>query len=789
MARLKGTVEAIYFQNDTNFYKVLLVSIHDMEGSYEGKDIVVTGTFGHIHPDTTYIFEGELVTHAKYGMQFQSSRYEQVAISSQKGLIHYLSSDRFPGIGSVLAARIVDVFGEETIACIVNRDARLFTITGMTAKKCEQLIERLQTIEGENQTVVTLLQYGLSDKIAYRIYQHYQEETLQILQDNPYCLLESIEGLGFTKIDAVGEQLQFDANAPERLRGALFSALKELCYGTGNTYVEPLQLLQQAVLVLEKSRKVMVSEAQLVAELQVMAKIGSIIVDHDRIALPSLYYAEDGIVSRVKAMLSQEDHLYPKQSLDKAIQKIEKKLGITYDAKQKEALKRAVTAPLSILTGGPGTGKTTVLNGIIALFAQLNAIDPVTLKESNGPILLAAPTGRAAKRMKELTGLPAVTLHRLLGLGLNDEQVSKQFEIGSELEGALLIVDEMSMVDTWLCHWLFQAVPMGMQVVLVGDNYQLPSVSPGQVLHDLLDSNSIPATVLETIYRQDDDSTIVTLAHQVKSGVVPHDFTRNVADRSYFECVANQVPMIIEKVVTKAKQRGFTMKDIQVLAPMYKGNAGIDRLNTVIQNILNPNTQKEKRELEHFERLFRTGDKVLQLVNVPEKNVFNGDIGEISAILYADETEDNVDCVVVDFDGNEIVYPRSDCHQLTLAYCCSIHKAQGSEFPLVIMPLVEQYGRMLRRDLVYTAMTRSKRILILCGQESAFVKAIKDEGRQRQTLLKQKLIGTVKPDALPIDSFVLSSGLKEEATLYGEIDLDQIDPMINMAGVSPYDFM
>lgn len=797
---VKGHIETVYFQNDSNFYKVLLVDVMETNTTYTPPSIVVTGTFGQVHTETDYIFYGQLVEHAKYGEQFQVTRYEQVSLASKNGLVQYLSGEQFSGIGKVLASRLVEEFGDETIEKIVQNSPRLKTISGLTTQKREMLVETLTKLQGENQTIIRLIKYGFNDTLAYRIYQRYAEQTIATIEANPYVLVESIDGIGFQKADQLGEQLGFSASSRERLCGAIFYTVRELSYTNGNTYYLPDVLLQTTLTILEKSRHELIDVDVLASELIDLSRRGVLIEDSGRFALPSLYYAEVGIASAIETILKQENKSYPKVDLVDEIETIEQEQAITYSDEQKEAIKRALTSPISILTGGPGTGKTTVLNGVVTAFARLNDVSLNASDytyDSQFPILLGAPTGRAAKRMKELTGLPAMTLHRLLGIGLTGQELSVDSFQPTELEGLLLIIDEMSMVDTWLMNWVLKAVPYGMQVLLVGDKYQLPSVGPGQVLHDLLLSGKVPATELTKVYRQDEQSTVVTLAHDIKDGKVDDTLTKQYKDRSFFTSSAKNIATIVQKVVEKAKMRGYSMRDIQVLAPMYKGDAGINQLNRVIQSVLNPNTDGARKQVEHFEKIFRVGDKVLQLVNQPEQNVFNGDIGEVEAIFYAQETEDKVDELLVSFDGIEVRYKRSEWHNLTLAYCCSIHKSQGSEYPLVILPMVRQYGRMLRRDLLYTAVTRSKKALVLCGEVEAFAQAIQQDVVYRQTLLAEKL-GVTQERILPnVEQDEMDQGKRKtnvQITMDKSIVLTEdtimlIDPMIGMEGITPYDFM
>ncbi|MGV1188689.1 SF1B family DNA helicase RecD2, partial [Enterococcus hirae] len=437
-------------------------------------------------------------------------------------------------------------------------------------------------------------------------------------------------------------------------------------------------------------------------------------------------------------LLSRKKEInYDEKEVQKNIRRIEKIFGIQYGESQEKAISEAIRSPLFILTGGPGTGKTTVINGIVNLFAELNGLelDPNKYTQEIFPILLAAPTGRAAKRMNETTGLPASTIHRLLGLNGREKSPSVSTK---ELEGGLLIIDEMSMVDTWLANTLFKAIPTNMQVILVGDKDQLPSVGPGQVLHDLLGIDQIPKVELNQIYRQGDGSSIIPLAHEIKEGHLPSDFLQNQKDRSFFRSDAYSIEPLIAKIVEKAKNKGFTAQDIQVLAPMYRGPAGIDALNKMMQSIFNPGGAGRK-EVHWNETVYRIGDKVLQLVNTPELNVFNGDMGEITGIVLAKDSEDKVDELVIQFDANEVTYKRNEWNKITLSYCCSIHKSQGSEFKMVILPMVHQYQRMLQRNLLYTAVTRSKELLILLGEEQAYVTCVANESASRMTTLKKRI--------------------------------------------------
>ena len=733
-----GTVAAIFFQNPSNFYKVLLVRISETTAEYREKEIVVTGSFGEIQENELYRFYGELVDHPKYGRQLKVERYEQEKPTTVNGLVGYLSSEKFPGIGKKTAEKIVEQLGEEAIEKIIEDPMVLKQIAGLNQTKREMIVETIRLNHGMDQVIMGLNRYGFGSQLAFSIYQAYKNEALDIIQENPYQLVEDIEGIGFKRADNLAEQLGIEANSPRRIRAAVLHQIFQQAVQTGNTYVPAETLLQQTIKILETSRPIEIQPDQVATVIIQLVEEGKIQQEETNLYENSLYFSEWGIGNSIQRLLSRKKEIkYEEKAIQKNIRRIEKLFGIQYGQSQEKAIAEAIRSPLFILTGGPGTGKTTVINGIVHLFAELNGLelDPNKYTQEIFPILLAAPTGRAAKRMNETTGLPASTIHRLLGLNGREKAPTASTK---ELEGGLLIIDEMSMVDTWLANTLFKAIPTNMQVILVGDKDQLPSVGPGQVLHDLLEIEQIPKVELNQIYRQEDGSSIIPLAHEIKEGRLPTDFTKNQKDRSFFKSDAYNIEPLVAKIVAKAKNKGFTAQDIQVLAPMYRGPAGIDALNKMMQEIFNPGGTGRK-EVHWNETIYRIGDKVLHLVNTPELNVFNGDMGEITGIILAKDSEDKVDELVIQFDANEVTYKRNEWNKITLSYCCSIHKSQGSEFKMVILPMVHQYQRMLQRNLLYTAVTRSKELLILLGEEQAYVTCVVNESASRMTTLKKRI--------------------------------------------------
>lgn len=736
-----GKVAAIFYQNPSNFYKVLLLQVEETTAQYRDKEIVATGSFGDIQEEEVYRFTGELVEHPKYGVQLKVATYQKEQPTSSAGVIHYLSSDKFPGIGKKTAASIVEAFGEQAIERILEDPSLLETLPQLNEKKRRLLVDNLRANHGMDQVIVGLNRYGFGSQLAFAIYQKYQNKALEIIEENPYQLVEDIEGIGFKKADNMAEQLGIEAYATARLRAAILHQIVQATVQSGDSYVPAKRLLEQTISLLETSRPVEMKPNQVADCLIVLIQEGKLQQEGMNIYDNRLFYAEWGIATSIDRLMKRKKQInYPQETLDKVFRRIEKRLGIQYGASQELAIKEAIQSPFFILTGGPGTGKTTVINGIVEMFAELNDLDldPSKYTEETFPILLAAPTGRAAKRMNETTGLPSGTIHRLLGL-TGGREGEKTDLTPKELEGGLLIVDEMSMVDTWLANTLLKSVSTNMQIILVGDKDQLPSVGPGQVLHDFLQIPFLPKHELTEIYRQGDGSSIIPLAHAIKNGKLPTDFTQNQGDRSFFACDAYQIEPMISKIVARAKAKGFTAQDIQVLAPMYKGAAGIDALNKMMQTIFNPNDGR-KKEVQWNDTIYRIGDKVLQLVNAPEENVFNGDMGQIVGITYAKESDDKVDELTIQFDANEVTYRRNDWQKITLSYCCSIHKSQGSEFKMVILPMVPQYNRMLQRNLLYTAITRSKELLILLGDPASYQKCVAFESNLRLTTLKERII-------------------------------------------------
>lgn len=780
---MKGTHLVTIFHNENNLYSVVRIRLEETNENYDEKEAVVTGYFPRIHENETYTFFGTLKDHPKFGRQFHVEHFRKEIPQSKQGIIQYLSGDLFKGIGKKTAEKIVDELGENAISKILADPSSLQKIPKLPSEKAKEIYETLIEHQGLEQVMIGLSQYGFGPNISMKIYQMYKEETLEIIQSNPYKLVEDIEGIGFGRADELGSALGLLGNHPDRIRAGILYILESDSIQEGHVFLTAEQLIIKVKLLLEHNQSEMISELDISKEIIALTEEGKIVTEESRIYIPSLYFSEKGVVTNIKRILAQTEYndQFPESEFLLALGDLEERLKVQYAPSQKEAIQTALMSPMLLLTGGPGTGKTTVIKGIVELYGELHgcSLEPNDYNDENPyPIRLVAPTGRAAKRMSEATGLPAVTIHRLLGWnGVEGFQHDEE----NPISGKLLIVDEVSMVDTWLANQLFKSLPESIQVICVGDEDQLPSVGPGQVLKDFLQSNVIPTVRLTDIYRQSEGSSIIELAHEIKKGKLPTDIAMPKADRSFIKCGAGQVLEVVKKVAANAKKKGYSARDIQVLAPMYRGPAGIDSLNVMLQELFNPPSQ-DKREISYGDIIYRNGDKILQLVNQPESNVFNGDIGEVVSIFYAKENTEKQDLVVVSYDGNEVTYTKQDLNQITHAYCCSIHKSQGSEFPIVILPLVKSYYRMLRKNLIYTAITRSKDFLILCGEEDAFVQGINrvDDGL-RQTSLGLKLQEEMD------DSFIGES--KENLEELEVIDIFLTDPNVGMENLTPYDFM
>jgi len=766
---IKGEWLHTIFQNDAEQFAIAKIRVTDTNETFNDKEIVVKGYIAGLQPGETYVFYGKLISHAKFGMQYQVDRYQTFIPDTEEGLAEYLASDLFFGVGKKTAERIIATLGMNAIEKILQNEDVLKDVPGLKEDTAKGLARTIRENQGFERVVIYLSKHDIGLKLAQKIYKQYKDEAVELLEKDPYRFVYDIDGFGFQTADNIARQNGLAANHPNRIgAGCMFVLQKSST--EGHVY---LPIDECTTRILELLATPELAPADIEAQLTKLNAEKTVIVQEGRCYLPSLYYAEDNFCSHMeRIMKAEQETSIPDAELMKMIGDIEEAEVLSYGKEQFNAIEKALKSKVMILTGGPGTGKTTVVKGILKAYAAVHELelDPEYYEtKAEYPFILCAPTGRAAKRLFESTGVPATTIHRLLGwdghsgFGKNQEE---------PLAGKLMIIDEFSMVDIWLAHNLFKAIPKDMQVLLVGDEDQLPSVGPGQVLTDLMKSGMIPSVTLDEVYRQKEGSKIIQLAHEIKHDTLNAGSLANDKDFSFIACRERDLVHVITQVFQRAVAKGMDTRDIQVLAPIYRSQAGINIINKELQKLINPPSEK-KREVQFHDTTYRIGDKVLQLVNQPEDGVYNGDIGEVVAIFKPNENVEKIEQLVVAFEEKEVVYERNDYNNLMLAYCISIHKSQGSEFPNVILPVAFSYTRMLKKNLLYTAITRSKQTLIICGESEAFMRGIRTiDTNSRFTNLKEKLL--------------FRFGEQSEQVLMGEEEIKILD---DDPTLSPYDFM
>ncbi len=715
--KIEITVESVVYQNQENGFRV----IRGSRG--EEKDVVtVVGKTPEVYEGQDLVLEGEWARHKRYGRQFRIKKCQIDPPTTKKGVKRYLASGLIKGIGEKYAEKIVDRFGEDTLDALEDHPESLLKISGIGEKKLEKVRESWKKKRQVKDVMVSLKRHDISTAYGLKIYEKYGAQASTVVEQDPYRLTREIDGIGFKVADRIARKVGMKPEDPERIKAGLTYTL-ERASNDGHIYLPKEKLL-------EKSREILEVPPGLIRdEIEEMTSTGGLIEESSdrgsgqkRIYLPALYFTEEEVAEKLVALDRYGDgaRISDDGRINELIDGYQISSGIDYNTEQREAIKAALQEKVTVVTGGPGTGKTTIVTGIIAL-----------MEDMGWGVTLAAPTGRAAKRLEETTGREAKTIHRTLGFKPPDE-----FEYNSEnkLSTDAIIVDELSMVDLRLIDHMIEAIPEGTNLVLVGDADQLPSVGPGDVMGDIIDSGAVGVVQLDQIYRQSGRSDIVTNAHRINEGEFPV-ISGNNTD---FLFVEEEVPGRASDKILKLVARDIPnewdmdpMKDVQILSPMYRGECGVDQLNNALQNELNSGDELNFGPKGEF----RIGDKVMQTENNYEKEVFNGDIGRI---VGADSSVGELE---VDFpDYGVISYEKKEINALELAYAITIHKSQGSEYDAVIIPLLSQHYVMLKRNLLYTAVTRSRELVVLVGSKKALGIAVNNDSESRRfTTLAHRL--------------------------------------------------
>ncbi|MCW2279301.1 ATP-dependent RecD-like DNA helicase [Heliophilum fasciatum] len=710
MTELEGELIRIIFQQEA--YTVAVFKVDDER---------ITAVGPLLCPETgvRYALTGNWTEHARFGKQFRFETYRMLPPTSLKAMEKFLAAGVIKGLGRKTAKKLVEAFGLEVLTVLRDRPQAVYEVPGISKARADEIVSAYQEFAFSENLMVVLNSYGLESELVIRLFRKYGRECLQVVEENPYRLCLDLRDISFERCDRLASHLGFRGDEVSRFQAALLYALWQ-ARDEGHVFLPSEQLLREAETILSGSTLFPEppEAARIQAELIDVAAHGLIRIYQGGCYLPALHTAEEVVALSIYERV-QKKHVW-KVDVDRVLATMQRDFGIEYAPEQKEAFYSLAKQNLLVITGGPGTGKTTIVRGLLAV---------VERARPNAKVVLCAPTGRAAKRLAETTGQPASTLHKVLKLraGSNDEVMDSL----EPLEGDVVIVDEVSMVDIGMMANLLHAMPATAKLILVGDKNQLPPVGPGQFLHDIIEQGLGSIIELRHIFRQAGTSDIVTNAHRINGGEMPVLENRNefifLSRSSITDCV-DALAQTVQRAIERA---GYLLDDVQVLSPMRYTEAGVTNLNQMLQNLLNP-AALNKREVKAGYLLFRDGDKVMQLKNNYDKDVFNGDTGFIVDIALAKEDEVEEDTLYVVFEHERIPYVRSEWDQLTLAYASTVHKAQGSEYPVVVMPLVLQHRRMLRRNLLYTAVTRAREKVILIGDAEAVRIAVQNAQDMRR---------------------------------------------------------
>lgn len=727
MNYIKGKIRNIIYNNKENGYAVAVFRIKETNDpkmdEYVNKTVTITGSFLDINLEETFILHGEPLNHERFGFQYKVDFYEKEELTTEDRIIEFLSSSLIKGCGEKIAKKIVDALGVDAITLIKEDINNLTKINGITLAKATTIRNSLLDYSDADDSLLKLKTVGFSIPEATKIYKKYQTSTKHIIESNLYVLSELLD---FDKIDSIFRK-NHDNYDETRIKACVIECMERLSFTNGDTYYYEEEIKD----ALKKEFDIILDEITFSEIIYYLEEHGEIVIEKDLYYLSEYYDKESDITDNLFSLsVSNKTPVY---NFDDELYNLESEIGVTYNEDQKRAIRAALENKVTIISGGPGTGKTTIINAIVKIYTKIHNFSPM---EAINDIALIAPTGRASKKMSLSTGLPAMTIHRYLkwnkdtnDFGVNEFHKSKE---------NLIIVDEMSMIDISLFDALLKGIKSNVQIIMVGDVFQLPSVGPGLILNDLITSDLFTFCPLEKIYRQSENSYIPYLALEIKNKELNEEFTTRRDDYNFLDVESIHIKDMIKKICLMSKSKGLNENDIQILAPMYKGENGIDNLNITLQELFNPEDSK-KEEIKVGEVIFREQDKVLQLQNNPDCNVFNGDIGFIRKITQ--KKGKDKESILIDFEGNKVEYSKEDLFQIKHAYAITIHKSQGSEFPHVIMPISKGYYKMLYNKLIYTGVSRAKKSLIIIGEQNAFIMAINnDYSSTRKTTLKDKLM-------------------------------------------------
>jgi len=723
MSKVVGNISKIIFKSDTDYMVFIFkVKENDIDSKYNSKSITATGYLHDVEEHFDLALTGEFQKHKKYGEQFIVTNYQMIVPEDKNSIVTFLSSELFKGIGEAKALKIHEKLGDDCINLIKENPEVLKGINGLTDRNIQVIYNKLIELDQNTDTLLNLTELGFSVYDATLISKKYKVETLDVVNRDIYTLFYDLEKLTFNKVDIIARKNGIEKNDIRRISAGIIYSMKLLSFEKGDTYSYNDEIFNILRIVINYEP----TKEEFQKSLENLINNKKIYFLNEYFQLNEYYQADQNIVKRLTYLNNKEDLIYKSNYLDKKINEFEKCNNILYDEKQKEAIKNAFLKNILIITGGPGTGKTTIIKSIVSLYKDIFNLKNKDISEE---VILLAPTGRASKRIMEATLFKASTIHRFLKWNKD----TNRFQVNeyNKSDAKLVIIDEVSMLDTILFDALLSGLKYDTRIILVGDANQLPSVQAGEVLKDIIESDVFEVVKLERLYRQSDESKIIELAYDINEGDINYSLFNKDDNLMFYQANSDNLKDILEKIVYNYKNLDY--HEFQIMAPMYKTLNGINNLNQKMQELFNPKSNN-KKEIVIYDVVYREGDKVLQLMNMPDDNIYNGDIGIILEINTVTKE------IVIDFDSNIVTFNSSNFMNFTLGYVISIHKSQGSEFKTIIIPILKEYGRMLYRKLIYTGVTRSKEKLILLGEKNAFDYAIiNNKNDFRKTNLKEKI--------------------------------------------------